>query len=418
MIDLGKQVEFFQSIGKPLEAKRLYDRVTYDVEMIKEIGYCSGIENYSRYFDGRPPGTRPFCLLDFFPKDFLTVIDESHVTIPQIRAMYGGDHSRKINLVEYGFRLPAAIDNRPLRFEEFEAIVPEIIFVSATPADYELEKSEGVVVDQLIRPTGLLDPPIEVRPSLNQIDDLMEEIQQRVERDERVLVTTLTKRMAEELTDYLTSFNVRCRYIHSDVETLERVKIMDDLRNGLFDVLIGVNLLREGLDFPEVSLVAILDADKEGFLRSNRSLTQTAGRAARNVNGKVIFYADKITESMRLTIDETNRRREKQMKYNEEHGITPQPIVKSKSSALGQKAATVEPHAYVEPDYYSLVAEPAQPNYASEDDLKKQIEKTRKAMLAAAKKLEFLEAAQLRDQLIMLEDKLKEEEKIKHHTKH
>ncbi|HRS40700.1 MAG TPA: excinuclease ABC subunit UvrB [Dysgonamonadaceae bacterium] len=418
MIDLGKQVEFFQSIGKPLEAKRLYDRVTYDVEMIKEIGYCSGIENYSRYFDGRPPGTRPFCLLDFFPKDFLTVIDESHVTVPQIRAMYGGDHSRKINLVEYGFRLPAAIDNRPLRFEEFEAIVPEIIFVSATPADYELEKSEGVVVDQLIRPTGLLDPPIEVRPSLNQIDDLMEEIQQRVERDERVLVTTLTKRMAEELTDYLTSFNVRCRYIHSDVETLERVKIMDDLRNGLFDVLIGVNLLREGLDFPEVSLVAILDADKEGFLRSNRSLTQTAGRAARNVNGKVIFYADKITESMRLTIDETNRRRDKKMKYNEEHGITPQPIVKSKSSALGQKAATVEPHAYVEPDYYSLVAEPAQPNYASEDDLKKQIEKTRKAMLAAAKKLEFLEAAQLRDQLIMLEDKLKEEEKIKHHTKH
>ncbi len=418
MIDLGKQVEFFQSIGKPLEAKRLYDRVTYDVEMIKEIGYCSGIENYSRYFDGRPPGTRPFCLLDFFPKDFLTVIDESHVTIPQIRAMYGGDHSRKINLVEYGFRLPAAIDNRPLRFEEFEAIVPEVIFVSATPADYELEKSEGVVVDQLIRPTGLLDPPIEVRPSLNQIDDLMEEIQQRVERDERVLVTTLTKRMAEELTDYLTSFNVRCRYIHSDVETLERVKIMDDLRNGLFDVLIGVNLLREGLDFPEVSLVAILDADKEGFLRSNRSLTQTAGRAARNVNGKVIFYADKITESMRLTIDETNRRREKQMKYNEEHGITPQPIVKSKSSALGQKAATVEPHAYVEPDYYSLVAEPTQSSYTSGDDLKKQIEKTRKAMLAAAKKLEFLEAAQLRDQLIMLEDKLKEEEKIKHHTKH
>ncbi|MDD3356927.1 MAG: excinuclease ABC subunit UvrB, partial [Dysgonamonadaceae bacterium] len=291
-IDLGKQVEFFKSIGKPLEAKRLYERVTYDVEMIKEIGYCSGIENYSRYFDGRLPGTRPFCLLDFFPDDYLTIIDESHVTIPQIRAMYGGDRSRKINLVEYGFRLPAAIDNRPLKFEEFEALTPEIIFVSATPADYELEKSEGVVVDQLIRPTGLLDPPIEIRPSLNQIDDLMEEIQQRVEKDERVLVTTLTKRMAEELTDYLAQNGVQCNYIHSDVETLDRVKIMDDLRNGVFDVLIGVNLLREGLDLPEVSLVAILDADKEGFLRSHRSLTQTVGRAARNVNGKAIFYAD------------------------------------------------------------------------------------------------------------------------------
>lgn len=406
MIDLGKQVEFFQSIGKPLEAKRLYERVTYDVEMIKEIGYCSGIENYSRYFDGRSPGTRPFCLLDFFPDDFLTVIDESHVTVPQIRAMYGGDHSRKINLVEYGFRLPAAIDNRPLRFEEFESLVPEIIFVSATPADYELEKSEGIVVDQLIRPTGLLDPPIDVRPSLNQIDDLMEEIQLRVERDERVLVTTLTKRMAEELTDYLSTNGVRCNYIHSDVETLERVKIMDDLRNGLFDVLIGVNLLREGLDLPEVSLVAVLDADKEGFLRSNRSLTQTAGRAARNVNGRVIFYADKITDSMQATIDETNRRREKQMKYNEEHGITPQPIIKSHSSVLGkQSAPAIDPKAYVEPDYFSLVAEPAE-EYASADDLKVQIEKTRKAMMAAAKKLEFLEAAQLRDHLIMLEDKL------------
>ena len=405
-IDLGKQVEFFQSIGKPLEAKRLYERVTYDVEMIKEIGYCSGIENYSRYFDGRLPGTRPFCLLDFFPKDYLTVIDESHVTVPQIRAMYGGDHSRKLNLVEYGFRLPAAIDNRPLKFEEFEALTPEIIFVSATPADYELEKSEGVVVDQLIRPTGLLDPPIDVRPSLNQIDDLMEEIQQRVEKDERVLVTTLTKRMAEELTDYLSQHDIRCNYIHSDVETLERVKIMDDLRNGIFDVLIGVNLLREGLDLPEVSLVAVLDADKEGFLRSHRSLTQTAGRAARNINGRVIFYADKITDSMRMTIDETNRRREKQIKYNEQHGITPQQIKKARSSALGKEyTATIEAKAYIEPDYYSMASEPL-PEYATVDDLKTKIEQTRKAMLAAAKKLEFLEAARLRDELIKLEDKL------------
>ncbi|WP_352423097.1 excinuclease ABC subunit UvrB [Proteiniphilum sp.] len=406
-IDLGKQVEFFQEIGKPYEAKRLYERVTYDLEMIKEIGYCSGIENYSRYFDGRAAGTRPFCLLDFFPDDYLTVIDESHVTIPQIRAMYGGDHSRKINLVEFGFRLPAAIDNRPLKFEEFEALTPEIIFVSATPADYELEKSEGIVVDQLIRPTGLLDPPIDVRPSLNQIDDLMEEIRQRVEVDERILVTTLTKRMAEELTDYLTKNGVRCNYIHSDVETLERVKIMDELRNGLFDVLIGVNLLREGLDLPEVSLVAVLDADKEGFLRSHRSLTQTAGRAARNVNGKVIFYADKMTDSMQMTIDETNRRREKQIKYNEEHGITPQQIKKARSSALSREyKITAEVKAYIEPDYYALAAEPV-PEYASKDDLKKKIEQTRKAMMAAAKKLEFLEAAQLRDQLIMLEEKLK-----------
>ena len=411
-IDLGKQVEFFQSIGKPLEAKRLYERVTYDVEMIKEIGYCSGIENYSRYFDGRLPGTRPFCLLDFFPDDYLTVIDESHVTIPQIRAMYGGDHSRKLNLVEYGFRLPAAIDNRPLKFEEFEALTPEIIFVSATPADYELEKSEGVVVDQLIRPTGLLDPPIDVRPSLNQIDDLMEEIQLRVERDERVLVTTLTKRMAEELTDYLANHDVRCNYIHSDVETLERVKIMDDLRNGLFDVLIGVNLLREGLDLPEVSLVAVLDADKEGFLRSHRSLTQTAGRAARNVNGQVIFYADKITDSMRMTIEETNRRREKQIKYNEKHGITPQQINKAKSSALGSYAIAAEPKAYVEPDFYSIASEPEE-KYSTTDDLKKLIEKTRKAMLDAAKKLEFLEAAQLRDYLIKLEDELEQKNRNK-----
>ena len=410
-IDLGKQVEFFQSIGKPLEAKRLYERVTYDVEMIKEIGYCSGIENYSRYFDGRLPGTRPFCLLDFFPEDYLTVIDESHVTIPQIRAMYGGDHSRKLNLVEYGFRLPAAIDNRPLTFEEFEAHTPEIIFVSATPADYELEKSEGIVVDQLIRPTGLLDPPIDVRPSLNQVDDLMEEIQLRVEKDERILVTTLTKRMAEELTDYLSQHDIRCNYIHSDVETLERVKIMDDLRSGIYDVLIGVNLLREGLDLPEVSLVAVLDADKEGFLRSHRSLTQTAGRAARNVNGKVIFYADKITDSMQTTIDETNRRREKQIKYNEQHGITPQQIIKARSSVLNKEyTVTAEARAYVEPDYYSMASEPL-PEYATADDLKTKIEQTRKAMLSAAKKLEFLEAARLRDQLIKLEDELAEKSK-------
>lgn len=407
-IDLGKQVEFFQSIGKPLEAKRLYERVTYDMEMIKEIGYCSGIENYSRYFDGRLPGTRPFCLLDFFPGGYLTVIDESHVTVPQIRAMYGGDHSRKMNLVEYGFRLPAAIDNRPLTFEEFETLTPEIIFVSATPADYELQKSEGIVVDQLIRPTGLLDPPIDVRPSLNQIDDLMEEIQQRVEKDERVLVTTLTKRMAEELTDYLLQSGIRCNYIHSDVETLERVKIMDDLRNGLFDVLIGVNLLREGLDLPEVSLVAVLDADKEGFLRSHRSLTQTAGRAARNVNGKVIFYADKMTDSMKTTIDETNRRREKQIKYNEEHGITPQQIKKARSSVLGKEYAfKAEEKAYVEPDYFAMASEPVE-EYTTRENLKVKIENTRKAMMVAAKKLEFLEAAQLRDQLILLEDKLKE----------
>lgn len=410
-IDLGKQVEFFQSIGKPLEAKRLYERVTYDVEMIREIGYCSGIENYSRYFDGRLPGTRPFCLLDFFPDDYLTVIDESHVTIPQIRAMYGGDHSRKLNLVEYGFRLPAAIDNRPLTFEEFEAHTPEIIFVSATPADYELEKSEGIVVDQLIRPTGLLDPPIDVRPSLNQVDDLMEEIQLRVEKDERILVTTLTKRMAEELTDYLAQHDIRCNYIHSDVETLERVKIMDDLRRGIFDVLIGVNLLREGLDLPEVSLVAVLDADKEGFLRSHRSLTQTAGRAARNVNGKVIFYADKITDSMRMTIDETNRRREKQIKYNEQHGITPQQIIKARSSALNKEhAVTAEARAYVEPDYYSMASE-LLPEYTTVDDLKTKIEQTRKAMLSAAKKLEFLEAARLRDELIKWEDELTEKSK-------
>ncbi|MDL2208862.1 excinuclease ABC subunit UvrB [Parabacteroides sp. OttesenSCG-928-O15] len=403
-VDLGRQVEFFNEIGKPYEAKRLYERVTFDLEMIRELGHCSGIENYSRYFDGREAGERPYCLLDYFPDDFLLVVDESHVTIPQIRAMYGGDYSRKKNLVEFGFRLPAAMDNRPLKFEEFETLTPLAIYVSATPADYELEKSEGVVVDQLIRPTGLLDPIIDVRPSLNQIDDLMEEITQRSAVNERVLVTTLTKRMAEELTAYLTRMGVRCNYIHSDVETLDRVQIMEDLRKGLFDVLIGVNLLREGLDLPEVSLVAILDADKEGFLRSHRSLTQTAGRAARNINGKVIFYADKITESMRLTIEETNRRREKQLAYNEVHGITPTQIVKTSVSALGKGASTVEANAYVEPEI-TLAADPVV-QYMDRHQLGKAIERTKKLMAEAAKKLEFIEAAQYRDELIKLQDML------------
>jgi excinuclease ABC subunit B len=410
--DLTKQVEYFKSIGKPFEAKRLYERVTYDMEMIRELGHCSGIENYSRYFDGREAGTRPYCLLDFFPDDFLMVIDESHVSVPQIRAMYGGDRARKINLVEYGFRLPAALDNRPLKFEEFEAMTKEVIYVSATPADYELVQSEGVVVEQIIRPTGLLDPVIDVRPSLNQIDDLMEEIQQRVEREERVLVTTLTKRMAEELTEYLLNHDVRCNYIHSDVDTLERVKIMDDLRQGLYDVLIGVNLLREGLDLPEVSLVAILDADKEGFLRSHRSLTQTAGRAARNVNGKVIMYADKITESMQLTIDETNRRREKQLAYNEAHGITPQQIKKARNLAVfgtnapEENAPKVEKGAYVEPTT-TVAADPIV-GYMTKEQLQKSIDRTKKLMQESAKQLEFIQAAQYRDELLKLEDIMKE----------
>ena len=412
-VDLGEQVRFLQDIGKPLEAKRLEERVTYDLEMIQELGHCAGIENYSRYLDGRQPGERPFCLLDYFPKDFLLVIDESHVTVPQIRAMYGGDRSRKQTLVEYGFRLPAALDNRPQTFEEFESLTPSAIYVSATPADYELMKSEGVVVEQRIRPTGLLDPIIEVRPSLNQIDDLMEEIAQRATADERVLVTTLTKRMAEELTDYLKRMEVRCNYIHSDVDTLERVKIMDDLRKGLFDVLIGVNLLREGLDLPEVSLVAVLDADKEGFLRSHRSLTQTAGRAARNINGKVIFYADKITDSMQQTIDETNRRREKQLAYNERHGITPKQIVKNTVSVLGggRLQTATETYAYVEPEP-SLVADPVV-QYMTRPQLEKAIAQARKQMTEAAKKLDFLEAAQYRDEMLKLQDMLdqKTEEK-------
>ncbi|MBO5799622.1 MAG: excinuclease ABC subunit UvrB [Paludibacteraceae bacterium] len=408
--DLNTQVEYLQSIGKNYEAKRLYERVNYDMEMIRELGHCSGIENYSRYFDGRQPGTRPFCLLDFFPKDYLLVIDESHVTIPQIRAMYGGDHSRKITLVDYGFRLPAAIDNRPLKFEEFEEMSGQTVFVSATPAEYELEKSQGVIIEQIIRPTGLLDPVISVRPSLNQIDDLLEEIHKRIELDERVLVTTLTKRMAEELHAYLQKMGVRSNYIHSDIDTLERVKIMEDLRNGLFDVLVGVNLLREGLDLPEVSLVAILDADKEGFLRSHRSLTQTVGRAARNLNGLVIMYADKITESMQKTIDETNRRREIQMKYNEEHNIKPKALNKAKKSILGNISADKETDKgykrdkkYAEKDFaQTFAAEPAEQIY-SKENLDSVIEQTRKAMQEAAKKLEFIEAAQLRDKLIELE---------------
>ncbi len=439
-LDLGQQIDFFNREAKPLEAARIKERVSYDVEMIRELGYCSGIENYSRYFDGRNPGERPFCLLDYFPKDFLTIIDESHVTVPQIRAMYGGDLSRKLNLVEYGFRLPAALDNRPLKFEEFESLTPQTIYVSATPADYELNRSEGVIVEQIIRPTGLLDPEIEVRPSLYQIDDLLEEINLRLERNERVLVTTLTKRMAEELNDYLSKLKIKTAYIHSDVDTLDRIRILDDLRSGVYDVLIGVNLLREGLDLPEVSLVAILDADKEGFLRSHRSLTQTVGRAARNLNGKVIMYADKITDSMRLTIEETDRRRSVQLAYNERNGITPQAIVKARNRIVGidseetaaDRAASLiaaeSPAPYgsgrkpvirtrkaereaiaFESEYTTRVdieSDPIIPKM-NRAELERNISRRRADMVAAAKKMDFLEAARLRDEILKLEEYMK-----------
>ena len=435
-LDLGRQIEHFSKEARLLEAQRIEERVNYDVEMIKELGYCTGIENYSRYFDGRREGDRPFCLLDYFPKDFLTIIDESHVTVPQLRAMYGGDRSRKVNLVEYGFRLPAALDNRPLKFEEFEAITGQMIYVSATPADYELERCEGVVTEQVIRPTGLLDPLIKVKPSLNQIDDLMEEIQTRIERGERTLVTTLTKRMAEELNEYFTKMKIKTAYIHSDVETMDRIKILDGLRAGVYDVLIGVNLLREGLDLPEVSLVAILDADKEGFLRSHRSLTQTVGRAARNLNGEVIMYADTITDSMKRTIDETERRRALQLAYNEKHGITPKAIVKARNAIVGmdkeevdmsrttfgrpekatgaadkrrnaKKAAKAEavPYAAEYSTAANVAADPVVA-YMNADELQRSINSLRTLMLAAAKDMEFITAARLRDEIIQLEIKL------------
>ncbi len=401
--DLVKQVDYFKDIGRHLEAKRLDERTNFDLEMIRELGYCSGIENYSRYLDGREPGTRPFCLLDYFPNDYLMVVDESHVTVSQVSAMYGGDRSRKENLVEYGFRLPAAMDNRPLKFEEWEALQNQVIYVSATPADYELQKSEGTYVEQIIRPTGLLDPIIEVRPSLNQIDDLIEEINKVVARDERILVTTLTKRMAEELTKYLSRIDIRTRYIHSDVDTLERVEIMQDLRKGLYDVLVGVNLLREGLDLPEVSLVAILDADKEGFLRSNRSLTQTIGRAARNINGKAIMYADKITRSMQETIDGSDYRRNKQIAYNTAHGLKPEAIIKSLDNALTRKAT----YSLEAENLINLAAEDAA-TYQTKPQIEKSIRDTRKAMETAAKELDFMQAAKLRDHIKALQEKLKE----------
>jgi excinuclease ABC subunit B len=399
--DLVKQVDYFKEIGKHLEAKRLEERTNFDLEMIRELGYCSGIENYSRYLDGRLPGTRPFCLIDYFPKDFLMVVDESHVTLSQVHAMYGGDRSRKENLVEYGFRLPAAMDNRPLKFEEFEAMQNQVIYVSATPADYELQKTDGVYVEQIIRPTGLIDPIIEIRPSLNQIDDLIEEIQQRAELDERVLVTTLTKRMAEELAKYLTKVSIRCRYIHSEVDTLERIEIMQDLRKGIFDVLIGVNLLREGLDLPEVSLVAILDADKEGFLRSHRSLTQTIGRAARNLNGKAIMYADKITASMQKTIDETNYRRTKQINFNVENNVVPQALNKKIESAF-----TKNPLVDYELGYSTPIAAEPETEYLSKPEIEKRIREKRKAMEKAAKDLDFMQAAKLRDEIKVLQNKI------------
>lgn len=408
--ELNAHEKFFEEEGRYIEAKRIRERVTFDLEMMRELGYCNGIENYSRFFDGRKPGTRPFCLLDYFPDDYLMVIDESHVTIPQVRGMWGGDRARKLNLVNFGFRLPSALDNRPLNFDEFEQIINQVIYVSATPGNYELEQTEGLVVEQIVRPTGLLDPPIEVRPSLNQIDDLLDEIHKRIDREERVLVTTLTKRMAEELTKYLVKLEIKVRYIHSEVDTLDRVEIIRDLRLGEFDVLVGVNLLREGLDLPEVSLVAVIDADKEGFLRNQRSLTQTAGRAARNANGMVIFYADDVTRSMQETIDETNRRRTIQMAYNEKHGITPQTISKTKEEILAQKSILdirgVKPKAYIEPEERDIAADPII-SYMNRDQLSGLIEETEKKMKKAAKELDFITAAQYRDELFALKKKLK-----------